>query len=117
MIKGPLFPNERGKGISILELDVLFHAVLLGVQRQFASVIPDHVNDEETYSTFCLLQRGASSKAQNVKMDETVINANNLWRKQMRAKGMKPGMSMMEYYTGADVTAPTLISFSSELPT
>ena len=117
MTKGPLFQNESGKGMLISELDVLFHLVLLGVQRKFASVIPDHVNVEEAYSTFRSLRRGASSEAQNVKMDETVINANNRWRKRMRAKGMKPGMSMMEHYTDADVAAPTLISFSFELPT
>ena len=114
---GPLFANQKGKPMSISELDVHFHRILMEVQRTRASVIPDHVKIEEVYSTFRSLRRGATSEAQNVNMSDTVINANNRWRKQMRSKGMKPGMSMMEHYTDANVAAPTLLQFSALLPT
>lgn len=114
---GPLFANQKGKPMSISELDVDFHRILMEVQRTRASVIPDHVKIEEVYSTYRSLRRGATSEAQNVNMSDTVINANNRWRKQMRSKGMKPGMSMMEHYTDANVAAPTLLQFSALLPT
>ena len=40
---GPLFANQKGKPMSISELDVPFHSILMEVQRTRASVIPDHV--------------------------------------------------------------------------
>lgn len=113
---GPLFWNDKGSAMSVAELDIPFHAVLLEVQRRFESIIPDSVKVEEEYSVNRSLRRGATSEAQNVGMSQTIIESNNRWRKTHRAKGMTPGWSMMEHYTDAKVAAPSLIRFSAELP-
>jgi len=42
------------------------------------------------------LRRGATAEAQNARIPTNVIEANHRWRKVARAKGMTPGMSMME---------------------
>ena len=102
--------------MSIGELDVLFHALLKEVQKKCPSVISSSIDVEADYSVYRSLCRGATSEAQNAGISEEVINAHNRWRKVMRAKGLKPGMSMMENYTDAQISAPTLIRFSLELP-
>ena len=114
--QGPLFPNSSGKGMTITEMDVLFHGLLKEVQQRNPSVIPDTVSIEESYSVYRSLRRGAKSEAQNVNMSEELINANNRWRKEYQSKGIKPSCSMMEHYSDAHVMAPTLILFSKELP-
>ena len=115
-ISGPLFRNDKGKPMSVAELDVHFHSVLLEVQRRFPNAIPDSVNVIEDYSVYRSLRRGATSEAQNEGIDQTVIESNNRWRKAHRAKGMVPGWSMTEHYTDANVSVKMLVRFSSELP-
>ena len=61
IVTGPLFANQKGKPMSISELDVHFHGILLEVQWTRASVIPDHVKIEEVYSTFRSLRRHVRS--------------------------------------------------------
>ena len=92
---GPLFRNDKGLAMSVAELDIHFHSVLLEVQRRFPKAVPDSVNVQEEYSVFRSLRRGATSEAQNVGMDPNVIESNNRWRKKHRAKGMRPGWSMI----------------------
>ena len=113
---GPLFRTDDGKRMGVAQLDVLFHSLLLEVQRRFPTAIPDSVKVEEVYSTFRSLRRGATSEAQNVGIPGYVIESNNRWRKWHRARGMTPGFGMMQHYTDAQVAVPTLIRFSSELP-
>ena len=113
---GPLFATEGGKSMSIGELDILFHALLKEVQLKYPLVISPETDAEADYSVYRSLCCGATSEAQNAGISEEVINAHNRWGKVMRAKGLKPGMSMMENYTDAQISAPTLIRFSLELP-
>ena len=101
--------------MSIGELDILFHALLKAAQLKCSSVISPEINVEADYSVYMSLRCGATSEAQNAGISEEVINAHNRWQKVMRTKGLKPGMSMMENYTDAQISAPTLI-FSLKLP-
>ena len=113
---GPLFRNDKGSRMSVSELDVHFISLLLEVQRKFPNAIPDSVKVDEVYSVFRSLRRGATSEAQNVGLPEPVIESNNRWRKFHRPRGMRPGWTMMQHYTDAQVAAPTLIQFSAGLP-
>lgn len=88
---GPLFPNEKGLPMSVSELDVHFHSMLLEVQRRFPNAIPDNVNVFDDYSVFRSLRRGATTEAQNVGIAANVIESNNRWRKNHRARRMRPG--------------------------
>ena len=102
--------------MSVAELDVHFYAILLEVQKIFASIILDSVNMEESYSVYRSLRWGATSEDQNVRISEIVINSNNRWQKLHHSKGMRPGWSMMQNYTDAQVAIPMLIKFLAELP-
>ena len=115
-LSGPLFVGEKGKHMSGAKMDLLFHSLLLEVQRRFARVLPESVDVKKEFSIYRSFCRGSTSEAQNAGMLQQVIEANNQWRKLSRAKGMKPSMSMMEHYSDAKVCVPTLIRFSALLP-
>lgn len=117
---GPFFRmaarTEGGyKRASMGDLQPGFHAILLRVQERWPNIIPHTVNVTEEYSVSRSLRRGATSHAQNMKVPREVIEANNRWRKQSRANGLMPNMTMMERYSDAKASVPLLIRFSQEL--
>ena len=113
IVSGPMFRNEAKKSkMSVAEMDIGFHALLRLVQNRCPNLIADSVKVEDDYSMKRSLRRGATAEAQNAQIPTDVIQANNRWRKFSRAKGMTPGMSMMERYSDARASVPTLILFS-----
>lgn len=112
---GLMFRNDKGRKLSIAEMDKMVHAILMRVQRKWPSVIPANVNVKEEYSSYRSFRRGSVAEAQNVSIPREVIEANNRWRKQSRARGSTPGMSMMERYTDAKASVPALVRFSGAL--
>ena len=105
-----------GKRMSGAETDLLFHALLLGVQRQFAKELHESVDVKKEFSMYWLFRWGSTSEAQNAGMPKEVIEANNWWRKRSRAKGMKLSMYMIEHYSDTKVGVPSLIKFLVLLP-
>jgi len=115
---GPMFREDlkhAGKRAKMVDLDLALHEILKEVQDLHPEVITKSVDIEEEYSIFRSLRRGVTSHAQNVKIDKSIIEANNCWRKHARSNGMLPGMSMLERYSDAKASIPTLIRFSSQL--
>ena len=53
------------------------------------------------------------SEAQNSGITINMIELHNFWRKRMRSSGIKPNMSMIEYYTDAKIAAPSLLDFQN----
>jgi len=109
-----MFRNESKKtNMTVAEMDIGFHELLRVVQKRCPNLIADSsVKVEDDYSMKRSLRQGATAEAQNARIPVNVIQANNRWRKVARANGMTPGMSMMERYTDAKASVPTLILFS-----
>ena len=91
--------------------------VLREVQRKYPSLILDNLDVTTAFSVERSLRRGATCEALNVKIPEPIVNANNRWRKEMRANGMKPLFSMVEHYSKVQALIPTLVEFSTALLT
>ena len=115
-ISTPLFPNEKRLPMSVSKLDVHFHSVLLEVQHRFPNAILGNVNLFDDYSVFWSLWRGTTTEAQNVGIAANEIESNNRCRKNHRAKGIQPALTMMQHYTDTNVTLPLLTQFSRALP-
>ena len=78
-------------------------------------MISHETNIEGSFSTYRSLRRGATAEAQNSRIPKTVIEANNRWRKYARNNGTAAGMAMMDRYSDAKASVPTLIRFSYNL--
>ncbi len=107
--------GSKMKGATISDLDVLFHAILKRVQTRFPKIINVSVKVEDEYSVKRSLRRGSTSESQNQQVPREVIEANNRWRKHMRAHGMLPSMSMIERYSDAKASLPALVRYSESL--
>ena len=73
------------------------------------------IDIREEYSINRSFRRGSSTHAQNVKVSEPHINAQNRWRKTELAKGRKQKFSMIENYGDIEQLIPTLVVYSSKL--
>ena len=117
---GPMFRvAERGKGTckraTTADLNPSFITLSERVQKRWANVFAGDLDIAKEFSIGRSLRRGVTAEAQNVGIPREVIEANNRWRRQARAKGLTPGMSMMERYSDAKASVPTLVRFSKEL--
>lgn len=117
---GPLF-RVKGKEANSFkrattaDLNPSFIDLLERVRKRWSNVIGQEVDIAKEFSIGRSLRRGVTAEAQNVGIPKEVIEANNRWRKQARSKGLTPGMTMMERYSDAKASVPTLIRFSREL--
>jgi hypothetical protein len=69
----------------ISDLNPMFHAILKRVQLLWPSVILDSVKVEKDMSMFRLIRQGLPLQAQNVHLPKEVIEANNRWKKALKA--------------------------------
>jgi hypothetical protein len=98
------------------DLNPNFIDLLERVRKRWSNVLgQEEVNIRKDFSIGRSLRRGVTAEAQNVGIPKEVIEANNRWRKHSRAKGLTPGMTMMERYSDAKASVPTLVRFSKEL--
>jgi len=74
-------------------------------------LIPTSVSVQDEFSIRRSIRRGCTAEAQNARIPQEVIEANNRWRRRERARSFTPGMWMMERYSVAIVSELTLIVF------
>ena len=76
------------------------------------------LTDVDVFEEFSInrsFRRGSSTHAQNQKIPELVINAQNRWRKIEAAKGMRPKFGMIENYSEIEHLIPTAVRYSEML--
>ena len=116
---GPMFRLRRTSGkivrATVGDLDVLFLALWKRIQDRSPRTLPITVDVYDEFSISRSARRGATAHAQNVQVPREYIEANNRWRKYQRSRGSTPNMSMMERYSDAKASVPTLIRFSQSM--
>jgi hypothetical protein len=118
---GPVFrvagkaPGSKVVRSKMGDLDPPFHDILKRVQERWPHVIHASVNVEEEYSVRRSLRRGSTAHAQNMRIDPSIIEANQRWRKHERSRGVLPNMGMMERYSDAKATIQALLRYSEAM--
>ena len=117
---GPMFRvmgKEAGtvKRATTADLNPNLIDLLERVRKRWSNVFGEGVNIQKEFNIGRSLRRGVTAAAQNAGISKDVIEANNRWRKHSRSKGLTPGMTMMERYSDAKASVPTLVKFSKEL--
>jgi hypothetical protein len=111
------FVDEEGKRMSfgamneivlerLEEVKVLDTANALGLEE---------FEIREDFSINRSFRRGSETHAQNQKVPETSINAQNRWKKIEAAKGRKAKFSMIENYADIVQLIPTMVRYSAML--
>jgi hypothetical protein len=102
---GPMFwvPNRKAKDgerefkrVKIGDLDNVLRPLISRVQTKHPETIGLDVNLDEEYSSWKSFKRGATGQARNKQIPPGVIEANNRWRKEERARGSTPHMALLE---------------------
>ena len=56
-------------------------------------------------------RKGSTSRAQNVGLSQSLIDANNRWRAHERAKGSKPQLALRDYYSSVRLMSNKLLQY------
>ena len=111
------FVNQRGSHMSFSEMNEIVMERLEAVKEQDLEneLGLDVFDIREDFSINRSFRRGSETHAQNQKVPETAINAQNQWKKIEAAKGRKAKVSMIENYADIVQLVPTMIRYSEML--
>jgi hypothetical protein len=124
VVDGPVFraaikkPGQAVGGYKrarVGDMNMVFIPLLLRVQEKYPETIGQDVQVEEEYSALRSFKRGATSQARIKEIPPDVIEANNRWRKEERARGSTPHMALLERYADGKAMIPVLVRFSKML--
>jgi hypothetical protein len=104
-LAGPLFRIQPGDSTpaTVSRLDEFFHRYLRKLQEARPDILSPGTVVERVFSLRRSLRRGSTTHARNRAIPKDVIESNNRWRKQERAKNREASLSMLDTYT--DVVA------------
>lgn len=114
-LSGPAFCHPNGQMVRALDVDLEFHAMLERVQEESPHLIEPGIDVRESFSIFRSLRRGSTSRATELKLDETVVNLHNRWRSVDYLGGQRSQRNMRDYYTSIRLTRTARLAYSSKL--
>jgi hypothetical protein len=111
------FADREGNKMSFGQMNVLVLERLEEIQEEDErdEMKLKDVDVREDYNINRSFRRGSATHAQNSKVPELVIEAQNRWRKFERAKGSRPKLTMIETYADVEQLIPTLVRYSAML--
>jgi hypothetical protein len=112
------FVNDQGDKLSFADMNEIVLERLEELKEDDAGeneLELREVSIREDFSINRSFRRGSSTHAQNQKIPEPVINAQNRWRKVEAAKGRRAKFSMLENYSDIEHLVPTLVRYSEML--
>jgi hypothetical protein len=114
-IKGYVFTKGRARQAKIADFEDEFINRLESLQLIRPGLFEPGIDIAVAYSLFRSLRRGSNTEAIRNKVDSTVIDLNNRWRKFERARGRMPSLSMQQHYTQMQGMLPALWEYSRSL--
>jgi hypothetical protein len=96
--KGCVFTKGRAGKAKIANSEDEFVNRLEGLRVIRPGLFEPGIDISAAYSLFRLLRRGSNTEAIWNKVDTTIIDLNNRWRKFKRARGRMPSLSMQQHY-------------------
>jgi len=114
-VSGPAFCYPDGKMMKSLDVDLEFHEALEKVQTEHPQLIEQGLDIRENFSIFRSLRRGSTSRATELKLDDTVVNLHNRWRTVDYLGGQRSSRSMRDYYTSIRLTRAARLEYTSRL--
>ena len=111
MKSGYLFARPSGAKASLGDYDPLFRQYLTRVREKRPKLFSKAV-DISDYSLRRSLRRGATTEAENNKVDPVAIELINRWRKKEAAKGAEAGLPMRQVYTQVSRAIEAVLRFS-----
>ncbi len=112
---GPAICDETGYALDSWKLNQEFHSRLESVRETHGELIDRDIDIEEKFSIFRSFRRGATTRAKEMGVQDSVISMNNRWRKSQNAAGGLPRLPMGDLYTEIQQALLTRLRFSRSL--
>ena len=112
---GPALCNENGYMIEKWKLNGELHSILNIIQETNRDAIPMETDVDNRFNVYRSFRRGATTRAKEMKVDESVIEMNNRWRKWQNKQGSLPNLPMSQLYVEITQALSTKLRFSSSL--
>ena len=112
---GPAFCCPDGTLLRSMDVDLEFHASLERIQIECPHLIEPGLEVRETFSIFRSLRRGSTSRATELKINDTVVNLHNRWRSVDYLGGQRSQRNMRDYYTSIRLTRAARLEYTSKL--
>jgi hypothetical protein len=113
--KGWVFTKGRARQAKIANFEDEFINRLEGLRIVRPGLFEPGIDIAVAYSLFRSLRRGSNTEAIRNKVEATIIDMNNRWRKFERARGRMPSLSMQQHYTQMQGVLAALWTYSRAL--
>jgi hypothetical protein len=113
--KGWVFTKGRARQAKIANFEDEFINRLEGLRTVRPGLFEPGIDISAAYSLFRSLRRGSNTEAIRNKVEATIIDMNNQWRKFERARGRMPSLSMQQHYTQMQGVLAALWAYSRAL--
>ena len=113
--KGHVFTKGRAGQAKIGDFEDEFINRLEGLRLIRPGLFEPGIDIAAAYSLLRSLRRGSNTEAIRNKVEPTIIDLNNRWRKFERARGRMPSLSMQQHYTQVQGILAALWEYSRSL--
>jgi hypothetical protein len=113
--KGYVFTKGQARQARIANFEEEFVNRLEGLRVTMPGLFGPGIDIVAAYSLFRSLRRGSNTEAIRNKVETTIIDLNNRWRKFERARGRMPSLSMQQHYTQMQGILAALWEYSRSL--
>ena len=119
-VSGPAFASLDGKPWRTAAMKKMFDTILIEVFEQGGRhLFPTDIDSAEliieSYDVFRSFRRGANSRAMSRQVPEADVNAVLRWVKIEASGGLRPGMSMAQYYADPALLIPNFLRFTQAM--
>ena len=119
-VTGPVFANEQGYQLSILEMNEVFLEVLGEIYDEMPELFPREVIQEasvlpEKYNVFRSFRRGSESRAVAMKVSEADRYVVNRWKKKEAAGANKMAQSIDQHYVDITLVKESFMRYTEAM--
>jgi hypothetical protein len=109
---GPVFRDKKGQRVKIKAYEEAVMELLEEIQRESPCLIGENVDVRAEYGLGRSWRRGSDSRAMAEDLSTIIINLNNRWRAEEKAKGRQVSRKMMEHYADVRLLLKTFLGYS-----
>ena len=112
---GPALCNKDGYMIEKWRLNGELHSIMATIQENDHGIIPLGTEVDKRFNVYRSFRRGATTRAKEMEVDESIIEMNNRWRKWQNKQGSLPNLPMSQLYVEITQALSTKLRFSRSL--
>lgn len=102
VVDGPAFSDLEGYVLSQQSFNDELNTQLLITKENHPELFPPDLKLDKI-TTSRSFRKGSTSRAQDLQLDTSLINANNRWRAFEKSRGSQPSFKLRDYYSSANL--------------